>query len=164
MTKKSNTRKSHRAKFLVYVDESKFAPSVVRFACSKAQIKKRPVEMLFVMDPSEYNSLLLGGDMMKRDRRKEAEAFLHDLATQAHEWSGIRPALRICEGDAEKEIIKCIEEDHDINMLIISSNPSSGSGGHKLIATIAERLDETLHIPMMIVPAHLTDEQIEELN
>lgn len=161
---KTKRTSSKKAKFLVFVDESESSRLAVKFACNKAKIKSRPVEMLFVIDPSDFNSLLAVGDVMKHDRYKEVEDLLKDFAKEAKESAGINPSINIQEGDAEAEIFKCIENDHDINMLIISSAPSEGSGGTKLLGDIAEELDERLHIPMMIVPAHLTDEEINELN
>lgn len=164
---KKNTKKKikrTRAKFLVYVDEGAASSVLVRFACSKAKIKNRPVEILFVIDPSEYNSLLGVGDVMKHDRRKEVEALLNKLAEEASALSSITPSINIREGDALEEIFKCIDGDPEINMLIISSSPSDSSGGKKLPGSIAEVLDERLHIPMMVVPATLTDDDIQELN
>lgn len=164
MAKERTNKISHRAKFLVYVDESESARIAVRFACSKAKIKKRPVEMIFVIDPSDYNSLLAVGDVMKRDKRKEVEELLEEISKEAHEWSGITPSIHIEEGDAKEKLFKCIENDLDINMLIISSDPSASSGGTKLLGEIADAVDHRLHIPVMIVPAHLTDTEIQELN
>lgn len=159
-----NKRSASRAKFLVFVDESEHTETTVRFACKKARIKNRPVEMLFVINPGDYNSLLGVSDVMKHDRKKEVELLLKTLAEKAADYTGITPSIIIREGDAEEEIVKIIEGDEDINMLLISSHPSSSVGGTKLLANIAEKLDEKLHIPMMIIPAHLNNEQIVALN
>jgi nucleotide-binding universal stress UspA family protein len=161
MIKKKN---STRAKFLVYVDENEFSHTAVRLACSKATIKNRTVEMIFVIDPKDYNSVLGADDVMKHERKKEVQKLLKTLAERAKKWSGITPAIHIEEGDPEEELFKCIEKDNDINMLIISSSPSEGSGGKKLLGDLAEALDERFHIPMMVVPANITDEEIKELS
>ncbi len=166
--KKTESNASHphaiRSKFLVYVDESEDSITALRYACTKAKYRKRPVDILYVINPEDYNTIFSVAEVMKEEREKEAKALLRKLARMAEETSGVKPTTLLREGLALEEIIAQVEEDHDINMLIISSNPSAASGGSKLLTSLAAIADDPLHIPILIVPAHLTDQQIEELN
>ena len=155
---------SSRSKFLVFMDESEYARVALRFACTRAKARGRPVEMLFIINPIEYNSIFAVSDVMKKDRRAEVEAKLTKFAEEAFAMSGITPSINIREGTPAEEIISCIAEDHAINMLVMCSAPAKASGGSKLLSTIVSEVDEKLHVPVMIVPAHLTDQQIQELN
>jgi hypothetical protein len=155
---------STRGKYLVFVDDQKYSEVVLKVACSKARAKNNPVELLFVINPSEYNSIFAVGDRMKKERREEVEAFLDTMAAKVKKQYDIIPSINIREGDTADEIISCIDEQHDISMLVMSSSPASASGGGKLLTSIISELDDTLHIPMMIVPPHLTTQQIQELS
>jgi nucleotide-binding universal stress UspA family protein len=154
---------SMRAKYLVFIDDNEHSRVALRYACRKARLKGQPVEMLFVINPTDYNSIFAVSDVMRKERREEVEKVLTKMAEEAKDWSGIIPSLNIREGSVAEEIVGCIEQDNDIGMLFISSDPAVASGGVKLLSSLLGQLDEKLHLPMLVVPAHLTDQQIEEL-
>lgn len=152
-----------RAKYLVFIDDHEHSRVALRYACSKAKLKNQPVELLFVINPTDYNSIFAVSDVMRKERRAEVEKILSDMSKEAQEWSGIIPSINIREGSVAEEISACIAEQGDIGMLVMSSDPTKASGGAKLLGALISQLDEKLHVPMLVVPAHLTDQQIEEL-
>ncbi len=154
---------AERNKFLVFIDDREHSRVALRLACKKAKTNGQRLMLLYVINPHQYNSLFAMGDVMKKERREDVEKLLQSMAEEAHAWCEDVPAIHIREGTPASEIIACIEEDVDISMLILSSTPAASAGGQKLLATLTAALDEKLHIPAMIVPAHLTDQQIEAL-
>jgi hypothetical protein len=154
---------STRTKFLVFIDDNEHSRVALRYACRKARLKGQPVEMLFVINPTDYNSIFAVSDVMRQERREEVEKILTKMSEEVQEWSGITPSLNIREGSVADEIVSCIAQDNGIGMLFISSDPAAASGGVKLVSSLLSQLDEKLHLPMLVVPAHLTDQQIEAL-
>ena len=74
----------------------------------------------------------------------------------------IRPSLLVREGLIEEEIIKLIEEDESINMLIVGTEQET-SVKSKIITAIVSQIGSKIHIPMTIIPGNLTDQEISLL-
>ena len=156
--------KEHKSKFLVCVNEKEHSSTALRFACTKAKWRKNAVDMLYVIDPIDYNTVFSVGDKIKEDRRADAEKLLTKMAGEALEWSDINPTAIIREGRIAEEIIACIEADHDINLLVVGTAADGSSGKGGLLTQLTAEIGDKYHIPLLIVPGNLTDQQIEELN
>ena len=87
------------------------------------------------------------------------EAFaLATEAVQAH--ADIKPDLVIREGTRSEEILKLIDEDQDIAILVLAAAPGKEGPG-PLVTSIAS--GGGFPIPVTIVPAALSDEDIDAL-
>lgn len=151
-----------KLKLLVCVDNSQHSRVAVRFACREAERLSFKVELIHVINPSEYNTLFMGGDMLREEKQAEADALLKDIAKEAKQFSKIKPTYQIREGFLSDEVVKAIEEDGTVNMLILGKAPESGSKSD-FIAVLSAELVSKIMIPMLIVPGDLTDAQIEDL-
>ena len=151
-----------RTKLLVCVDKTEHSRIAVRFACAKAKQHGSPIELIHVLDPSEYNSLFGVGEKMKQESWAAAEKLMNSMADEAQS-AGITPSCIIREGFVGEEVIKAAVNDADINMLIIGKAPQT-AGKKDTISLLTSELAGKLMIPIMIVPGNLTDAQIEELS
>ena len=151
-----------RTKFLVCVDNTAHSRTAVRFACAKAKQLDCPIELIHVLDPSNYNSLFGVGQKMKEERWSEAEKLMNSMAEEAYNFAGIMPSFIIREGMVGEEVIAAASADADINMLIIGKAPHT-AGKKDTITMLTSELTSKIMIPMMIVPGNLTDAQIKEL-
>lgn len=151
-----------RTKILVCVDKTEHSKTAVRFACAKAKQLNCPIELLHVLNPSEYHTLFSVGEKMKSERWAEAEVLMNQMAEEAQTAAGITPVFMIREGLISEETIKVLEEDSSINMLIIGKAPKE-AGKKDLISMLTSELAGKIMIPMMVVPGNLTAKQIEEL-
>jgi len=153
-----------KSKLLVCIDNSTHSRVALRFACSKAKHMDFAVEMIHVMNSSEYNTnTLFGvGDKIRDERRVEVEALVSSFAGEAQKYAGITPSCIIREGSLSEEIMKAVNEDGNFNMLIIGKAPQEASK-KDTITQVTSELAGKLMIPMIIVPGNLTDQQIEEL-
>ena len=68
----------------------------------------------------------------------------------------------IREGDMVKELLKLIDEDDEIAWLVLAAG-STPEGPGPLVSELA-RTAGTYPIPVVIVPEHLTDEEIDALS
>jgi nucleotide-binding universal stress UspA family protein len=151
-----------KSKLLVCVDGSEHSRVAVRFACKEAERLDFKVEMIHVINPSEYNSLFMGGDMLREEKHAEAEKLLKDIVKQIKDLSTIKPSYVIREGFLSDEVVKAIAEDESVNMLILGKAPETASK-NDIIALLSAQLVSKIMVPMLIVPGNLTDLQIEDL-
>ena len=71
----------------------------------------------------------------------------------------ITPDRVIREGDTAEEIVKLIDEDADIGILVLAAGTAKEGPG-PLVANLAKTAG-TFAIPVAIVPGHLSDDDLE---
>ena len=154
-------RRGHVAgqvKFLVCVDGSPPSKVAVHYACRRAKNTEGRVALLHVVQPADFRQWSGVEEMMREERRQEAEQLLQDLAADVNAWGGVMPELLVREGRIGDEILAAIEDDPSVDLLCVGSNPAEGRG--KLVSFLAGHLAGRLSIPLIIVPGTLSDEQI----
>lgn len=153
-----------RNKLLVCVDNTQHSKVAVRFACSKARVQNFAVELLHVVDSSEYNSSSLFGvsDKIRDEKRGEAEWLINEFAAEAQRYAAVTPSCIIREGVLSEEVVKVVKEDGNYNMLIIGKAPQQAKK-NDMISMLVSELAGKIMIPMIIVPGNLDDKQIDEL-
>ncbi len=147
-----------KPKFLVYIDDEEYSKVALRFACSKARLTKRPVEMLYVLEPADFSSLGGVEEVIRKEQRQKALEILSALAGEARDFTGITPSLVIKEGAPEDQILSVVKADSAISILILG-----GAAGNKIPSWLVSQIGDKLHVPVMIVPGSLTDKQITDL-
>lgn len=151
-------------KFLVVVDDSPEFEAALRFACRRAKSTGGRVVMLRVL-PSNSDAHWSGArEEIERQQREEAEGLLNRLGEEALERSGAAPAFLIEQGDAQGAIKKVVAADPEIKILVLAAgNGSRGPG--PLVSAIIKH-GATLggrKLPVTIVPAELSEDEIEDL-
>ena len=94
------------------------------------------------------------------EARREAEEKLWTIARYANELTGHIPGLYLDEGESIPAITKMIEDDPSIHMLILANAPS---GPGPLVSHFTGKAASKLNIPVMIVPGHLQDADIDKI-
>jgi len=151
-------------KFLVVVDDSPEFEAALRFACRRAKSTGGRVVMLRVL-PSNSDAHWSGArEEIERQQREEAEGLLNRLGEEALERSGAAPVFLIEQGDAQGAIKKVVAADPEIKILVLAAgNGSRGPG--PLVSAIIKH-GATLggrKLPVTIVPAELSEDEIEDL-
>lgn len=145
--------------FLVVVDRSPELKVALRFACRRARATGGRVAMLFVTEPASAEWLGVG-EIMREERRAEAETRLQELAIEVREMSGDIPVLYVREGDPAAELLKLLDEEPSISVLVLGADPGPKGPG-PLITTLANKHIGKLRVPLTIVPGALTIEAID---
>jgi nucleotide-binding universal stress UspA family protein len=148
--------------FLVVDDESPELRVALRYACLRAKKSGGRVALLHVLEPEEVQHFLSVDALIREERRHEAEQRMQKLAREVNQMTGTLPVLILREGDRRDELLKLMEEDPAISILVLAAG-TGGEGPGPLIAFFAGRGIARLRIPMTIVPGGLSDEQIETL-
>jgi nucleotide-binding universal stress UspA family protein len=119
--------------------------------------------MLRVIEPGERNQQWLGvADIMKAEQEEAANAALDKYAARIRQVAKIAPDRVIREGEPASEMLKLIEEDDDIGILVLAADTSKEGPG-PLVTSVAKTAG-SFPIPVAIVPGHLSDEELEAMS
>jgi nucleotide-binding universal stress UspA family protein len=149
--------------FLVVVDESPEMPNALRYACRRAKRTGGRVAMLYVMEPPEGQQWGAVMDLMRQEARQQAEEVVAKHADVAVSLTGQPPTIHIREGKSRDELIKLVNEDRSISVLVLGSS-SSGEGPGPLVTAFAGKFGSQLRIPLTIVPGKLTEAEIDAIS
>ena len=153
----------HKPKLLVVIDETEECDRAVYFASRRAARIGGNVVMLRVNDMEGQSQQWLGvADIMREEANAEADAELKKYAARAKSIAGITPEQVVREGDKAEEILKVIDEDEDIFILVLGAGVAAEGPG-PLVTTIGRTAGD-YPIPVAIVPGHLTDDEIDALS
>jgi nucleotide-binding universal stress UspA family protein len=153
----------HRPKLLVVIDDTEECDRAVYFASRRAARIGGNVIMLRVIETHDQSQQWLGvADIMRAEAHEEADAELSKYAARANELTGITPERVVREGDKAEEVLKLINEEEDVFILVLAAGTGTEGPG-PLVATIGRAAGD-YPIPVAIVPGHLTDEEIDALS
>jgi len=118
--------------------------------------------MLHVIETSDRNQQWLGvADIMQAEAQEEANAMLDKFAARALQIADVTPDRVIREGDTPEEILKLIDEDADIGVLVLAAGTAKEGPG-PLVSAICKSAG-SFPIPVAIVPGHLSDEELDAM-
>ena len=149
--------------FLVVVDESPEMRNALRYACRRAKRTGGRVAMLYVMEPPEGQHWGAVMDLMRQEARQQAEEVVAKHAEIAVSMTGQPPTIHIREGKSRDELIKLVNEDRSISVLVLGGS-SSNEGPGPLVTAFAGKLGSQLRIPLTIVPGRLTEAEIDAIS
>lgn len=148
--------------FLVVVDDSAERAVALKYACLRAKKSGGRVALLRVLEPAGQTEWAGIGALLAQERREQAEQLLSGLAAQVNEITGGLPLLLIREGDPREELLKLLAEEQTISILVLAAAPGTGGPG-PLIAALTGRYATRMRVPMTIVPAGLSAEELERV-
>jgi nucleotide-binding universal stress UspA family protein len=156
----SSVQNKHWRIFLVVVDESEELNIALSYACLRARNSGGRVALLYVMDPGEVRSFMMIEDIMREERRTEAEQVLQRHAKQVNEITGTLPVLYLREGNRRDELMKLIDEEPSVSILVLAAG-TGPEGPGPLVSYLTGKAVGRLRIPLTIVPGSLTPDQLE---
>ena len=154
--------KRARTKFLVVVDESPECRLALRFAAKRARKTGGGVALLRVIEPAEFQGWGAVEKIYLEEAHTEAQEILQKLAAEVNDIAGIMPELVIRDGKTRDVILKLIEEDPGIRILVLGASIDR-SGPGPLVSSLAGQMSGSMRVPLTIVPGGLTPEEIDEL-
>ncbi|WP_430397010.1 universal stress protein [Ferrovibrio sp.] len=157
----SNAPQTRRQKFLVVVDDTPEARVALRYATHRARNVQSGVVLLRVIEPVDFNQWAGVAEIMRQEAYEAAESLLRKLAEQVNLESGLLPEVSIREGSTTDQLLRLVEEDPAIRMLVLAAAPGNEPG--PLVTALAGQMAGNLSFPITIVPGNLTDEQIDRI-
>lgn len=161
--KRRSYESGHKAKYLVIIDDSPECDRAIYYASRRVSRIGASMTMLRVIETKDRNQQWLGvADIMRAEAHEEANAALDRAAGRANGVAGITPERVIREGEWAEQILKLIDEDEDIMLLVLAAG-TSAEGPGPLVSDIGKKAG-AFPIPVAIVPGHLTNEEIDALS
>ena len=159
---KAKRQKQQERIFLVVVDNSEEMRVALRFAGLRAKATGGRVALFTAIEPAESHSWQAVGELMEEEQRAEAEAMMQRFAEEVVKLSGKTPVIFIRQGTARDALLKLIEEEPTVSILILAAGIGRGGPG-PLISALTGKFFPKVTIPLTIVPGTLTDEEIDAL-
>ncbi|CAH1662661.1 Universal stress protein [Hyphomicrobiales bacterium] len=160
--KRRSYETGHRPKFLAVVDDTEECAKAVRFAARRCARVGAAMVLLAVAPPPEHETWLGVGDVMRAEAEAQAEKLLDAAAAAVRALAGLEPERLVRTGDKAGELVKLIEEDEDISLLVLAAG-TGREGPGPLVSALAGKSSASFPIPVAIVPGHLDDEEIDAL-
>ena len=148
--------------FLVVVDETEEMNVALRFACRRARHTGGRVALLHVIEPADPQPFRQVEELMVAEQRAEAEELMQKMSAQVVQLSGQLPVVHLREGFRAEQLLKLIDEEPDISILVLAAGTGSEGPG-PLISQLVGRLSGGLRVPITVVPGGLSDQQIDAL-
>ena len=153
----------HHRKFLVVVDETPEVESALVFAARRVRNSGGSVALLYVIEPPEFQDWLGVKDVYLEEQQAKAKAvfrlFRRKLKSYGCEDAQAEDVIR--EGKKPEQILKHIQEDQDIAVLVLGASTDPKGPGPLVSLLAAGKLAGTFPVPITIVPGNLSPEEIE---
>ena len=162
MTNEKTMSEGKKFTFLCVVDESEELSQALRFSCARAISVGGRVSLLYVIEPAEFQHWASVGDLMREERRQEAEEMLSVISAIVQKRTGKTPLVYIREGVLHEQLMELIEEELDISLLVLGAATGTDGPG-PLVSYLIQKMAGRLRIPVTVVPGNLTDVEINEI-
>ena len=160
--KRRSYEAGHKRKYLVVIDDTEECDRAVFWAAKRAARTKSQIVMLRVLETADRNQQWLGvADIMQAEAQEAANAVLDKFEKRVKKIAGAAPDRVIREGNTSDEIVKLIDEDADIGILVLAAGTGKEGPG-PLITNLAKTV-ATFPIPVAIVPGQLSDDDLEAM-
>ncbi len=147
--------------FLVVVDDTEEMAAALHYACRRARGCAGRVALLRVVEPVESQHFASIGTLMQAEAHEEAEALLERLSTEVQTLAGDLPILYVREGVPQEELLKLIDEEPRISILVLAADTGQGGPG-PLVTALTGKFIGKLRIPLTIVPENLDEDRAGE--
>jgi nucleotide-binding universal stress UspA family protein len=149
--------------FLVVVDETAEHHLALQYAARRAAHTGGRLALLHVIEPTEFQHWISVEELAREERRDAAELLMQRLCEQFAPIADSMPIVYIREGRAQDELVKLINEEPGISILVLAAGTGT-SGPGPLVTHLAGKAAARLRIPITIVPGGLTVEQVDALS
>jgi nucleotide-binding universal stress UspA family protein len=152
----------HHRTFLVVVDDTEEMAAALAFACRRARATDGRVALLRVIEPQSTQVFAFIDKLMSNEAWEQAEQLLQRMAAEVNRRSGHMPTLHVREGKPVDELLALVGEEPTISVLVLAAGTGKDGPG-PLVSACGSGLSSKLRIPVTIVPAGMTEEDIQRL-
>ena len=161
--KRSVFEAGHARKFLVVVDETPEVESALAFAANRVRRSGGSISLLYVIEPPDFQDWLGVKDVYLEEQQAKAKAvfrlFRRKLKAYGCEDAQAEDVIR--EGEKPEQILKHIQEDPDIAVLVLGASTDPQGPGPLVTMLATGKLAGAFPVPITIVPGTLSPEEIE---
>jgi hypothetical protein len=148
--------------FLVVADESPEFAAALTFAALRAKAIGGGLKILLVIEPVEAAGWATVDAQIRAEAFEEAQHLAQDCVKAARDEAGIESVVIFREGELRAEIKRVLEEDPSIHFVVLAAGTGVGGPG-PLVSSIAKGMGPWARVPVVIVPGHLSREELAVL-
>jgi nucleotide-binding universal stress UspA family protein len=149
------TGSDHRERmFLVVVDQSPEMAVALRYAALRARNSGGRVALLYLTEPAEPGPWMAVEELVREERREEAEQTLAKWGALVQDLTGKMPTMHVREGEGLPAVLQLIDEEPAISILVLAA--ATGDEPGPLIQALPSRISR-LRVPVTIVPGGLSE-------
>jgi nucleotide-binding universal stress UspA family protein len=155
----------HRRKFLVIVDETPEVELALFFAASRIGHTGGQIVLLYVIEPTDFTQWAGVKAMQVEEETAKAKALfrLNRRKLDKAGFESIATDEVVRSGKRAEEIVKLIEEDEDIAIMILGASVDKGGPGPLVSSLATGKLAGSFPIPIVVVPGNLSLDAIKAL-
>jgi nucleotide-binding universal stress UspA family protein len=153
----------HHRKFLVVVDDSPEVEGALFYAALRISHTSGRLLLLYIIEPQEYQHWAGVRQVQLEEETTKAKALfrlmrrkLNNAGFEATEHEEV-----ILEGSKSEQIVKLIEDDEDIAILVLGASADPKGPGPLVSALGSGQMAGSFHIPITVVPGTLTLEDLK---
>jgi nucleotide-binding universal stress UspA family protein len=155
----------HRRKMLVIVDGSPEAEVALLYTASRLQHATGSMVLLYIIEPEDQQHWMGVRDAQVEEETNKAKAlfrlFRRKVTNAGFDDVNIEEVIR--EGRKTDEIVKLIDEDEDIAILVLGAAVDAKGPGPLVSTLAAGKAAGSFPIPINIVPGSLTLDDLKAL-
>jgi nucleotide-binding universal stress UspA family protein len=155
----------HRRKFLVVVDESPEVEMALAYAARRARRTSGVLALIYIIEPGDFQHWLGVAEAYREEAVSKAKAVFRLQGRKLKLWGyeEMEPEEIICEGPKADQIMKAIEDDPDIGILVLGASVDPAGPGPLVSSLAGGKNAGNFPIPITVVPGGLTLEEIEAM-
>jgi nucleotide-binding universal stress UspA family protein len=160
--KRRSFEAGHARKFLLVVDDSQEVESALYYAASRILHSSGSILMLYVIEPQQFQHWVGVRQVQLEEETNKAKALFRLFRRKLHQvgFENIPIEEVIREGEKAEELLKTIEEDEDVAILVLGAATSAEGPGPLVSSLAAGKFAGSFPIPITMVPGNLSLEDI----
>tara|TARA_B100000686_G_C16788116_1_gene976656 strand:- start:2754 stop:3227 length:474 start_codon:yes stop_codon:yes gene_type:complete len=149
--------------FLVVLDDSEEMFDAMRYAAQRCSRTNGRVALLYTFDKLEFSHWKAVEDIAEVESREQAESKIKEYENFVLQFTSKKPKKFIMKGDRIECIIKFLDANKFISNFVLASS-SDKTSSDPLISAFTAKHRLKLKVPLTIIPANLTEEEIDNLS
>lgn len=160
--KRRSFEAGHARKFLLVVDDSQEVESALYYAASRILRSSGILVMLYAIEPQEFQHWVGVRQVQLEEETNKARALFRLFKRKLHNvgFENIPVEEVIREGTKAEELMKLIDEDEDIAILVLGASVDPKGPGPLVSSLALGRAAGAFPIPITVVPGNLALEDI----
>ena len=148
--------------FLVIIDDSKEMMNALRYASLRASRVNGSVAILYTFENIDFSHWKAVENIAEEEPRYKAEEKIKEYESFILSLCENKPKKFIMKGDRIDCILKFLESNKFVSNLILAASSSAGGPG-PLISGFTGKYRTKLKVPLTIIPADLSEEEIDNM-
>ncbi len=163
--KRRSFEAGHARKFLLIVDESEEVESALYYAAARIAHSSGTLVMLYVIEPQDFQHWAGVRQVQVEEETSKAKALFRLFRRKLNSsgFEDVNCEELILEGTKSEQLLKAIEADEDIAILVLGASIDVKGPGPLVSALAVGKAAGTFPIPITVVPGNLSLEDIRGL-